>query len=116
MNLIPTPSLRSPDVPGDSAAWATISQFALTFPGYEWAGSFKECADLANSARHGYEISTDRQVPKLMLDELRACLFFEERRFRHFGAEPSGEDLLYIRALVQGIREKVAMREAGQAL
>jgi len=92
MELIPTASLRISDVPSHDADWAAISQFALTFSGHEWAGSAVKCGDLANSARERYESSPERQVPKLTLDEVRACLFFEQRRFHHFGERPSGPD------------------------
>ena len=39
------------------------------------------------------------------LDELRAALFFEQRRYHHFGEGPDGSDLDYIEALVGAIRE-----------
>jgi hypothetical protein len=35
-------------------------------------------------------------------------LFFEQRRFNHFGREPEGEDLNYIRSLIDRIRSFVA--------
>jgi hypothetical protein len=42
---------------------------------------------------------------------LRTCLFFEQRRWRHFGDEPDEEAMEYIRSVVQKIRAKLA---AGQ--
>ena len=112
MKFIPTGSLRSSDVPSHEAAWGKISQFALSFNGYEWAGAL-ECGDLANSTRQQYERSPERQLPTLTLDELRACLFFEQRRFHHFGEEPQLTDLVYIRALVQGISEGLSKGAVG---
>ncbi len=36
------------------------------------------------------------------------CLFFEQRRFRHFGYDPEGEDLRYVAGLVDKIREYIS--------
>ena len=85
-------SLRGSDVPSAKATWCAIEKFALTFSGYDWAGSLEKCADLANSTRGTYDSSPERRLPKLTLDELRSCLFFEQRRFRHAGEEPLGAD------------------------
>ena len=38
------------------------------------------------------------------LDELRAALFFEQRRYHHFGEGPDGRNLDYVQALVGAIR------------
>ena len=38
---------------------------------------------------------------------LRIALFFEQRRWRHFGEVAEGDDLAYIRALVDAIRSGV---------
>jgi hypothetical protein len=40
--------------------------------------------------------------------ELRTCLFFEQRRWRHIGEVPDAEAMAYIRDLVRQIRAKVA--------
>jgi hypothetical protein len=103
-------SLRGSDVPSQKARWDAIEQFALTFNGYDRAGSFEKCSDLANSTRKNYERLPERRLPKLTLDELRCCLFFEHRISHHAGHDPSGADLVYVRALVDGIREGVAAR------
>jgi hypothetical protein len=99
-----SPALKRQDVPSDRASWNVIQQFALGLNGYEWAGNDK-CGQLANSTRKRYEAPPKGQMPKLSLDELRACLFFEQRRFHHFGWNPSGADLTYIRALIKAIRD-----------
>lgn len=69
---------------------------------------YKELGDdrvgsVANSAREHFarEGTID---PELQLTELRGCLFFEQRRFRHFGHDPTEDDVPYIRALVEAIR------------
>lgn len=82
-------------VPLRSASIGEIWNFALTFHGYKRAGSFEACAEIANSRRHD------------TLTDLRTCLFFEQRRWRHFGEAPNGADLDYIRQLVEAIRQKI---------
>jgi hypothetical protein len=42
------------------------------------------------------------------LEKLRIALFFEQRRWRHFGDVPEGADLSYISALVAQIRAAVS--------
>lgn len=76
-------------------------KFALQFNAYEHWGSFDTCADLANRVLaefgHTGELPTDPV-------QLRTALFFEQRRWRHFGWEPEGEDRTYIQALLDAIR------------
>ncbi|WP_027482058.1 hypothetical protein [Deinococcus pimensis] len=104
--IIPNEQLRLTDVPAADASWYEIGTFALKFNGYEHRGSFNACADLANAALETFEefggVPTD-------LTDLRTCLFFEQRRWRHFGDEPDEEAMPYIRALVEAIRQAVAL-------
>jgi hypothetical protein len=87
--------LRPSDVPPPNAEWEAISRFALTFNGYEQAGSFAAAGRIANE----HQCST--------LNDLRICLFFEQRRWHHFGGTPDGKALEYIRTLVERIRQRV---------
>jgi hypothetical protein len=100
---IPAPikneQLAIPDIPGPRANWETVEKFALTFDGYETLGSFEAVADVANA--HKDDTSTD----------LRTCLFFEQRRWRHFGYKPDRAAMKYIRGVIEQIRAKVV---AGQ--
>lgn len=43
--------------------------------------------------------------------ELRTCLFFEQRRWRHFGETSDKESMTYIRAIIKAIRDKVKKEE-----
>ncbi len=81
-------------VPRESAKLGRIFRFALTFNGYEYWGSDK-CGHIANKRMHN------------TLTELRTCLFFEQRRYRHFGHPPDTEDEQYIRSLICKIREMI---------
>lgn len=83
------------DVPPDSAGWDEIARFALAYDAYGALGSFEAVAAIA-----------DRGDPR-SLEECRVCLFFEQRRWRHFGEDPEGDDLAYIRGLVRRIRDEL---------
>lgn len=100
-------------IPSSRAAWLPIAQFALTYDGYRHKEGVAGCGAIANSARARYW--KDRKLPR-SLDHLRTCLFFEQRRFRHFGDSPSGEDLAYIRSIVLAIRKLVKARQERDAL
>ncbi|MDH4207576.1 MAG: hypothetical protein OEV76_01730, partial [Anaerolineae bacterium] len=77
--------LKESDVPLPDAGWYEIGRFALSCNGYEWWGSFAKCAEVANrAARAFHESGTLRHS----LTELRTCLFFEQRRWHHFGLDP----------------------------
>jgi len=87
--------LTAANIPSPKARWHTIEKFALTFEGYKHWGSFEKCAKVANARLNK------------TLTELRTCLFFEQRRWRHFGEPPNKEEMAYIRNLIQAIRAKV---------
>lgn len=96
---IPNEELTLDDVPAPGADWDAVGEFALTFDGYAAMGSLDACAELTN-----------RRSPST-LAELRACLFFEQRRYRHSDAMPEGDDWHYIQSLVKQIADSV---RAGQ--
>lgn len=91
--------LRLEKLPRNDADWETIQRFALTFDGYSHWGSFDRCAEIAESQR------------RETLTDVRTCLFFEQRRWRHYGEEPDERAIVYIRALLEDIRTRVAARE-----
>jgi hypothetical protein len=84
-------------IPKPDAEWGKISRFALTFDGYSHWGSNERCAEIANSRRHA------------TLTDLRTCLFFEQRRWHHFGDTPDKEAQVYIREVIDQIRRRVAL-------
>jgi len=91
--------------PPNAEFWGAISGFALSFDGYGHWGSFDKCAEIANKAAENYR--KRGKLPQSLTD-LRTCLFFEQRRWHHTGETPEGEDLRYIHAIVEAIREKIA--------
>ena len=90
-----------------------IWQYALSADGYQHATENLgvECGDLANRKQEAFERSGIWQGS---FEELRCCLFFEQRRWRHLGTEPTGADLLAIQALFLAIA-KHWQREVGDA-
>jgi hypothetical protein len=95
---IANPDLTPADIPPPDADWGTVVKFALSYNGFQRWGSFGKCAKIANSKRHG------------SLDELRTCLFFEQRRWNHFGHIPDEKAMAYIRGVVEKIRAAVLAR------
>lgn len=75
-----------------AAGWEAIGDFARTFDGYEYWGSFDRCAEIANAQRGE------------TLTELRTCLFFEQRRWHHFGDYPNDDAMRYVRGIIECIR------------
>lgn len=90
---IPNELLTLARVPLPSAPWEEIEIFALTFNGYGENGSNEKCAEIANQRIHN------------SLSDLRTCLFFEQRRWHHFGEAPDDEAMAYIRDVVSKIRD-----------
>lgn len=90
--------LRLDMVPKPDADWGVIAVFAATFNGFAHWGSFGECARVANSPFEGGEDLT----------RLRTRLFFEQQRWRHFGEDPEGGSVVYIRRLLEEIRARVS--------
>jgi hypothetical protein len=96
---IPNGALTIADVPSPASSWHKIVMFAHMFNGYEHWGSFERAAKIAN-----------RRSPQT-LTELRTCLHFETRRWRHFGEDPDETAMVYIRGLLYAIRAKVERGE-----
>ena len=93
---IPNVLLRAERLPGPHASWEEIERFALTFNGYTHCGSLEACAAVAKARRHE------------TLSDLRTCLFYEQRSWRHCGWHPDAEAMAYIRHLIELIRRRVA--------
>ena len=97
---ITTAKLTLSQIPSAEAGVGELIKFAHTFDAHQHWGSFERCAEIANARDHA------------SIDKLRSCLFFEVRRWRHFGEEPDDESLRYWRTLVAEIRERIALIEA----
>lgn len=93
--IIPTTMLDPKHIPAETADVDVLIDFAHTFDGYAFWGSHERCAQIANARDHG------------SIDKLRTCLFFEARRWRHFGKSPDENALIYWRSLVKDIRQRL---------
>src|ERR1022692_209497 len=82
-------------VPSGRADWELdFNNFALSYDGYSlWV----DVGDFANGVARNW--SSSGQLPG-DLDSLRACLFFEQRRYHHFGRAPEGKEGGYVWALI----------------
>lgn len=101
---VPSRTLRPEHVPSRGAAWDEVYQFALGYDGYAL------CHDVGGFANQAVQSWRTRHVVPSALDELRACLFFEQRRYHHFGTDPDGPDADYVWALLDAIRAACAGR------
>jgi hypothetical protein len=104
MNIIPSDKLTVYMLPGVGADRQAFIKLAYTFNGYE---ALEDCAEFANRASAVFK--EDGTLPG-SLDELRACLFYEQRRNRHCGSKASEEDLRYYHALIAAMREILEKR------
>ncbi|MHC5540727.1 hypothetical protein ACYOEI_21110 [Singulisphaera rosea] len=95
VETIPNQVLTHEHLPPPDADGAGVWRLADTFNGFKHWGSFERCAEIAN------------QAPDSTLTELRTCLFFECRRWHHYGERPDGHEAPYIRGLVEKIRAMV---------
>ncbi len=95
MQLIDNAALKRAQVPGPNATWAEIEAFALTFNGHARFGS--ALGELTSEHRRNGTIPAT-------LDELRGCLSFEQRRWRHQGSRPDAPGLAFIGRLLEAIR------------
>ena len=93
-------ALTAADIPPPDADLGNVWRFALTFDGYGICGSFEKCAQIANGRLNG------------SLIELRTCLFFEQRRWRHLEKAPDKKALAYIRGIIEHIRARVPAQRA----
>ncbi len=110
MNTIPNSQLIEKDIPSNRAGWLKILPFALTFNAYEHWGTFEKCREIA---KRGIELFRNGQQLSQSLTDLRTCLFYEARRWRHLEKNPSKQGMEYIRALLDAIRVRVMARQIG---
>ncbi len=111
--FVPTDEWGDPD--GTGEMWVRpnpelhelrdIWHYALSVGGYHYAKEHLgiECAELANPKLEKYQQTHKWEGT---FEELRCCLFNEQRRWRHFGYDPEGEDLTAILELHKAICER----------
>ena len=92
-------------MPSEGAGWDDVSAFALTFDAYSYRDDLGE---YANQIAEDYRARGEDSMSGVPLDDLRACLFFEQRRWRHFGRNPEGPDWEHVLCLLEVIRSRVS--------
>ena len=97
LNRISSDKLEAKDVPRTRADWSEFSAFALRFDSMviEKIGYGEQLADLNNATRDS------------SIDQLRAHLFVEQRRWHHFGRDPDYRTTMKLREILDLIREKL---------
>jgi len=110
MDIIPNSHLIENDIPSNRASWKKIEPFALTFDGYKHWGSFKRCREVAEE---GVKLYRGQKELTQSLTDLRTCLFFESRRWKHYEKSPSKKGMEYVHILVEAIRVRVLAKEIG---
>lgn len=101
--------LRREHLPGPEDEQLTWIRFALTFDGYAEKGSSEACAKFANSARDRWEQTGTLPVG---LNDLRAALFFEQRRWRWSNEDSfTDKEWRYWRSLVEAIRHELPQED-----
>lgn len=108
MDKIPNSQLIEADIPSRRAAWIKIIPFAQSFNGYEHCGSVQKCREVA---KQGVALHKKNKDLNQSLTDLRTCLFFEARRWKHLEKKPTRSGLRYIHALLEAIRVRVQAKE-----
>ena len=104
MHAIASESLTWRDLPDETSTWGEILEFAQTFDGYAYWGTFERCAEVANGKAHG------------TVDCLRTCLFFEHRRWRNGDESAPGQRTLsYWRMLVRKLSALLRKAETSKS-
>lgn len=110
---VPHHALTRAEVPSLRAEFDDVIAFAYTYDGYARYG-LEGCGELANATLTRF--LADRALPD-DLDELRACLFFEARRWIVLEREPDTRARLYVGALLAAIEERLDdLHEGAEAL
>jgi hypothetical protein len=105
---VPNAQLRVHGIPDRGDTWDAVSSFSLSYDGYAYWDDVSELATrwIRSWTRH-HTLPTS-------IDEVRACLFYEQRRWHHFGEEPNGRGERYIWALLDTLRSLVAVRSVSE--
>ncbi len=105
--IISSEALTIGDIPTPGSSWMDVFEFALTYDAYKEKGGFDPVAKIANKVKQSWNNGT---LLPTKLDVLRLCLFFEQRRCRHFDQIPDDDDSRYFISLIDAIRLAVAKR------
>jgi hypothetical protein len=94
-------------LPHPRAPFEQVVRFAYTFDGYARFG-MRLCGEMANRAASQFVAAGE--LPAWLrgdLDRLRACLFFEARRWILLEREPDTRALIYVHRLIEAIGDEL---------
>jgi hypothetical protein len=97
---IQTGELRETDLPPAYGDWSDYARFTVTFSPHDR----DLCSEMGADAFARWRRTGD--VPR-RLEDLRACLWFEQRRWRFVGREPDTEGMRYVGALIRAMRTQL---------
>jgi hypothetical protein len=100
---VPNAQLKVHAIPAHGDSWDAVSTFSLSYDGYAY---WDDVTELASRSMRGW--TRARTLPATV-DEVRACLFYEQRRWHHFGEDPNGRGAQYIWALLDALRNLAAV-------
>ena len=96
--------LRPEMVPASADPWMPFATFALSFDGYQYRDDLGVWANENAAAFRG----AGSLPAGLSLSDLRALVFYEQRRYRHMQIEPPrGDGLRYVDTLLAAIRTRL---------
>lgn len=108
---IPHDALTLDHLPHPREPFDEVVRFAYTFDGYAALG-MEMCGAMANRGRAQWEELG--AVPAWLADDLerlRACIFFEARRWIVLAREPDTRSLMYVHDLVRAVEDRLLERD-----
>jgi hypothetical protein len=109
ITLIATEDLDATTFPKRLDPFNTIVKFAYSFDGYKQFG-MERCAEIANTALSTFYHT---QILPDDIDVIRACLFFEARRWTLYQKEPDNKGMIYIHALIDKLEKQLMAKAEG---
>ena len=110
MRLIANNELTEADIPPqDANIFSDVDEFARSFDGYKFCGSFEKCRDVGEL---NFRRWREKGELAETLNELRTALFFAQRNWRWVGGCPHEDYVPYVKALIEKIRALVR-KESG---
>jgi len=85
--------------PSSGTPWHDIALFSLTFSGYQKAGSFNRCTEVADTP------SCET------LSEIRGRLYFEQMRWTGLRKHPDRETMAFVYDLLDKMRDRIRNNE-----
>ncbi len=107
VKLVDNEALNVSTFPKRRDPFNELVKFAYGFDGYAHFG-MEKCSEICNAALSNFYHS---QVLPDDIDTIRACLFFEARRWSLYQKEPDNKGLIYFHALIDRLAKKLTESE-----